>query len=79
MLDVIVPPTGGSLGAFQVTVGRVLNKLSASPKVVPGRYIGARCGDRNRRFNFHGVFIFDPTGGIYPTSASGRSSSRCRR
>jgi hypothetical protein len=79
MLNVIVPPTGGSLGAFRVTVGRVLNKLSGSPKVVRGKYIGARCRDRNRRFNFHGVFNFDSTGGIYPTSAADRAFSRCRR
>ncbi len=77
-LDVIVPPTGGSLKFFDITIGKVNNQLAASPTVVPGPYVKARCKQPDHKFNFFGKFTFDDTGGTYPTTAEGRSASRCK-
>jgi hypothetical protein len=39
MLDVTVPPTGGSLGEFHVIVGKVKNPTLGSATTVPGPYV----------------------------------------
>src|SRR4051794_9859896 len=50
-LDVTVPPLPGgtALGLFDVTVGKKTGK---------NQYVSARCGDKNKTFNFKGVFKF---------------------
>ncbi len=63
-LDVVVPPTGGSLTFFDTTIRR------------PG-YIKSRCHDRNRKLNVHGKFNFDDTAGIYPSTAEAFDFQRC--
>jgi hypothetical protein len=63
-LDVTIPPTGGSLTFFDVTVKH-------------GRYVRARCHDRNHRWNFHGRFLYDDSGGTYPASADAYAKQRC--